>query len=148
VIDQDMQGIEIQIKQARQRLKDMHLYSPMHAVVSEVHVNPGSYVEDGDPMILLHDPSKVWIEANIDESDIRHVKVGQHVLIEIDAYPFEEFEGQVETIGRVTLTQITNPVAHAGGGSSTQHIPVTIAMPAINRAVWSGMRASVNIVIR
>jgi membrane fusion protein (multidrug efflux system) len=148
VIDQDIEGIAILVKRAQQRLKDMHLYSPMDAVVSEVHVDPGSYVEDGDPMILLHDPSSVWIEANIDESDIRHVKVGQRVLIEIDAYPFEEFEGQVETIGRVTLTQITNPVAHAGGGSSTQHIPVTIAMPAIDRAVWSGMRASVNIVIR
>ena len=99
-------------------------------------------------MILLHDPSRVWIEANIDESNIRHVKVGQRVLIEIDAYPFEEFQGQVNTIGRVTLTQLTNPVAHADGGNSTQKIPVTISMPAIDRPIWPGMRASVNIVIR
>jgi membrane fusion protein (multidrug efflux system) len=148
VIDHDLQRIAIEVEQARQDLKDMHLYSPMPAVVSEVHVNPGSYVEDGDPMILLHDPSSVWIEANIDESDIRHVKVGQRVLIEIDAYPFEEFHGHVQAIGRVTLAQITNPVARDRGASSAQHIPVTIAMPAIDHPVWPGMRASVNIVIR
>lgn len=148
VIDQDIERIRILVQQARQRLSDMHLYSPMQAVVSEIHVNPGSYVEDGDPMILLHDPSDVWIEANIDESDIRHVHPGQRVRIEIDAYPFEEFEGRVETIGRVTLAQITNPVARAGGGSATQHIPVTISMSAIDRPLWPGMRAAVNIVIR
>ncbi|MFT5445581.1 MAG: membrane fusion protein (multidrug efflux system) [Gammaproteobacteria bacterium] len=146
VIDHDLQRIAIKVEQARQDLKDMHLYSPMHAVASEVHVNPGSYVEDGDPMILLHDPSSVWIDANIDESDIRHVKVGQRVLIEIDAYPFEEFHGHVQAIGRVTLAQITNPVDR--GASTAQHIPVTIAMPAIEHPVWPGMRASVNILIR
>lgn len=148
VIEQDMARINILVDQSKQRLADMHLYSPMTAVVSEVHVNPGSYVEDGDPMILLHDPSDVWIEANVDESDIRHVQIGQRVRIEIDAYPFEEFEGKVETIGRVTLAQITNPVAREEGGSSTQHIPVTITMPGIDRPLWPGMRASVNIVIR
>ena len=59
--DQDIERLGILVEQAKQRLKDMHLYSPMQAVVSEIHVNTGSYVEDGDPMILLHDPSDVWM---------------------------------------------------------------------------------------
>jgi membrane fusion protein, multidrug efflux system len=146
VIAREIEKMEVAVERSDQRLTDMHVYSPHDAIISEVHINAGQYVEDGDPMVLLHDPSTLWIEANVDESDIRHVKVGQPVLIEIDAYPYEEFAGEVETIGRVTLASIAQPTDSDVSGA--QRIPVTITMPPIERAVWPGMRAAVNIVVR
>ena len=146
VIDRELEKLDVVSEQSRQRISAMHIYSPQRAVVSAVHIDPGQYVEDGVPMVLLHDPSDLWIEANVDEADIRHVKVGQPVRIEIDAYPFEEFSGEVQTISRVTLASIAKPTGNDVSG--TQRIPVIITMPPIDRAVWPGMRAAVNIVVR
>jgi membrane fusion protein (multidrug efflux system) len=136
------------LDQTRQRLKDMNIYSPIDGVVNEVYVNIGAYVEDGDRVFLLHATDEIWIEANIDERDIRHVKPGQEVKIEIDAYPYEEFAGRVRTIGKVTLAMIENGPNTNKANRSTQKIPVVIDMPEITKPIWPGMRATVNIVIR
>jgi membrane fusion protein (multidrug efflux system) len=63
---------------SRQRLEDMHTYSPVRGIVNEIHVNPGAFLEPGDPNFQMHDPDRVWVEAKIDDSDIRHVKPGRH----------------------------------------------------------------------
>ena len=65
-------------------------------------VSAGVYVEDGDKAFLMHDPDAVWLEARVDETDIRLVAPGQVVKIEFDAYNFEDFEGTVRAIGQAT----------------------------------------------
>jgi len=147
VIDRDIDKIVVRLQQARQRLKDMHIYSPIRGVINEIYVNPGAYVEDGDRVFLIHDPKDLWIEANIDESDIRHVKVGQPVMIDIDAYPFEHFEGKVRAIGQVTEAVI-RPDKTGRREAGAQKIPVMIDFSPGDRTVWPGMRVAVNIVIR
>ena len=101
----------------------------------------------GEPLLLLHDPTDLWIEAQVAESDIRLVSVGQTVLIELDAYPFEQFSGTVEAIGRVTTGQMSGP-QNRDADIMAQRIAVDIAMPDVGRPVWPGMRAAVNIVVR
>lgn len=147
MVDRDLDKTAVELELARQRLDDMQLKSPLDGVVNRVYVNPGTYVEDGDPLILLHDPDELWIEAEVSESDIRLVSVGQRVIIELDAYPFEQFTGKVRTIGQVTVRQMANGEA-TGDANGVQRILVEIAMPNIGKAVWPGMRAAVNIVVR
>lgn len=148
VIDRNVAKLEVQMVQTRQRLMDMHVYSPIRGIVNEIFVRPGAYVEDGTQVFLLHDPDHLWIEADIDESDIRHVKVGQRVDVELDAYPFEHFPGTVRSIGHVTLSNIANEKKNGNGMRGVQKIPVIIDFPSIGKSVWPGMRAAVNIVIR
>lgn len=148
VIDRNIEKLRILLAQAAQQLEDMHIYSPIDGVVNELYVNPGTYVEDGDPVLLLHDPNQLWIEANIDESDIRHVKVGQDVVIDIDAYPYEHFVGRVRTIGHITLSMMRSEQGERERARAAQKIPVIIDLPKMDRVVWPGMRAAVNIVIR
>jgi len=147
VIDRNVDKIMVLIQRARHQLDDMHIYSPIQGILNEIHVNPGAYVEDGDPVFLVHEPTNVWIEANIDESDIRHVQVGQRVVIDIDAYPFEHFDGKVRSIGQVT-TAVIGKETGARNGAGAQKIPVIIDFPPIGKPVWPGMRVAVNIVIR
>lgn len=147
VIDRNIDKIMVSLERAQHQLRDMHIYSPIKGIVNEIHVNPGAYVEDGDPVFLVHEPTKVWVEANIDESDIRHVQVGQVVIVDLDAYPFEHFEGSVRSIGQVTASAIsTNNAPRNGVGA--QKIPVVIDLAPIGKPVWPGMRVAVNIVIR
>ena len=126
----------------------MDIFSPIDGVVNEIYERPGAYVEDGDPVFLLHNPNMLWIEADIDESDIRHVVVGQRVIVELDAYPFERFEGTVRSVGHVTRSNIERADAARNGAPGAERIPITIDFPPIGKAVWPGMRAAVNVVIR
>jgi membrane fusion protein (multidrug efflux system) len=146
IIDRNIDKISVLLAQSRQRLEDMHIYSPIRGVVNEIHVNPGAFLELGDPIFLMHDPEQIWVEAEIDESDIRHVKVGQRVVIDIDAYPFEHFSGSVRSIGQVTSAVIAEGRNSRGAGA--QKIPVIIDFEPIGKSVWPGMRVAVNIVIR
>ncbi|MEM7250602.1 MAG: efflux RND transporter periplasmic adaptor subunit [Pseudomonadota bacterium] len=148
VIERNLQKIEVLREQMSRKLEDMHIYAPVAGIINEVYVNQGTYLEDGDRVFLLHEPNNIWVEANIVESDIRHVKIGQPVVIDIDAYPFEHFDGEVRTLGAVTASNI----AHAANGPldtrSAQRIPVIIDIEPGDRPLLPGMRASVNIVIR
>lgn len=145
VIDRNLERIGVRLRQARQRVRDMHVRAPARVVVSEVYVSPGTYVERGDRVLLVHDAAGVWIEANIGESEIRHVRPGQKVAIEIDGYPDETFVGEVRSIGPAAVGAAE---PEAGGRVAERRIPVVIDLPETGSKVWPGMRASVNIRIR
>jgi membrane fusion protein, multidrug efflux system len=147
-IDRVIDKIGVQLRQAQRRLSDMHIRSPIAGIIDEVYVTAGVYVEDGDRGFLLHDPNALWLEARIDESDIRHIASGQAVTIEFDAYPFEYYEGKVRSIGHATLGSMINGDNKAADPRSAQRVPVLIDLPKMDKATWPGMRASVNISVR
>ncbi len=150
-IDRAIDIVNVQLRQSRQRLKDMDIRAPIAGIIDEVYVSAGVYIEDGDRAFLLHDPDGLWLEAQIDEVDIRQVVAGQAVTIEFDAYPFTYYKGTVRSIGHATLGSMTNGKLSGMGKVDprlAQRIPVLIDLPAMNKATWPGMRASVNIAVR
>ena len=40
----------------------------------------------------------VWVEANMKETDLTYVRIGNHVDISVDTYPGREWSGTVESI--------------------------------------------------
>ena len=100
--------IRDEIRKQELLLRHRYITSPIDGVVGKIHRYAGEYVEDATNILMLHDPKLYWIEAYVDESQIRHVRVGQEVLIDLDAYPFEDFYGQVRQIGSVTTRGADN----------------------------------------
>ncbi|MBT3331593.1 MAG: HlyD family secretion protein [Rhodospirillaceae bacterium] len=149
-IDRTIDKINVQLRQSKQRLIDMHIHAPISGIIDEVYVAVGVYIEDGHRAFLLHDPNALWLEAQIDESDIRQISPGQAVTIEFDAYPYDYFEGQVRTIGHATLGSMTNGDGKTADPRMAQRIPVLIDLPELDadKAIRPGMRASVNITVR
>lgn len=145
VIDRGIQKLEIQIRQSRLELAKMHIYAPLDAVVNEVYVMAGTYVEDADRVFLLHDPARLWIEARVDDSEIRHVAVGQPVDIDIEAHPYVEFTGRVTAIGRATVGSMNG---NNDASRAAPKLPVRIELDPSDYALWPGVRATVHIRIR
>ena len=94
---------------------------------------------------LLHDPAMLWIEARVDDSEVRHVAVGQAVDIDIEAHPYEEFTGRVAAIGLVTVGSMNGNNDSARGAPK---LPVRIALDPSEHPLWPGVRATVHIRIR
>ena len=147
-IDRAIDKISVQLRQAKQRLFEMHIRAPISGIVDEVYLSAGVYVEDADRAFLLHDPNALWLEAKVDEGDIGLVAPGQPVTIEFDAYPFEYFQGTVRAVGRATLGSMTHGGMEAADPRLAQRMPVLIDLPKMEKAIWPGMRASVNIKVR
>ena len=105
--------------------------------------------EDGVNILMLHDPKLYWVEAYVDESQIRHVRVGQEVLIDLDAYPIRDFYGQVQHIGSVTRRGPDGSNGNRGGGSrlggNVERVPVRISIENPPTNITPGMRGDVNI---
>ena len=138
--------IRDEIRKQEVALRRRHITSPIDGVVGRIYRHAGGHVEDATNIMMLHDPKLYWVEAYVDESQIRHVRVGQEVLIDLDAYPFEYFYGNVQQIGSVTTRGADTSIPgrnRLGGG--VERVPVRISIDSPPPNITPGMRGNVNI---
>jgi HlyD family secretion protein len=108
VANGDVQSSQINLETATHRFEDTKVYSPMDGVVTARLVQTGQIISSGisstsggTPIMTISDLSRLFVLADVDESDIGKVAVGQHVIISADAFPEEKFEGEVVRISPV-----------------------------------------------
>ena len=71
--------------------------APDSGWVTEKSVEPGAYVQAGQNLFALV-PKQVWITANFKEDQIRQMRPGQPVEVEVDALQGRKFPGHVDSI--------------------------------------------------
>lgn len=148
ISDIEQTRIEDSIRQQELKTSYRHITSPIDGVVGRIIKFHGEYVEDGVNIIMLHDPKLYWVEAYIDESQLRHLRVGQDVLINLSARPFEDFTGKIKQIGRITTTEMGLDAKVNGNnrfGSSNERVPVRISIDNPPPKLTPGMRADINV---
>jgi membrane fusion protein (multidrug efflux system) len=73
------------------------IVAPMDGRVTSRTIDPGTFVAVGQSMFSLVSPD-VWVTANFKETQLTHMKVGQAVLIKIDAFPGKQWHGHIDSI--------------------------------------------------
>nr|MDF9459551.1 HlyD family efflux transporter periplasmic adaptor subunit [Bacillus pumilus] len=94
------------------------------------------------------DLSKLYITANIKETDIKSIEKGDKVDIVVDGDPDTTFEGTVEQIGYATNSTFNIlPATNSSGNYTkvTQKVAVKISIKNPSDKVLPGMNASVKI---
>jgi membrane fusion protein, macrolide-specific efflux system len=76
--------------------KQVPMTAPIDGEVIVRAVEPGQTVTTGTAVLVLSD--RLIVDAQVDETDIGKVKVGQAVAITLDAYPSAEIKGIVDHI--------------------------------------------------
>ena len=75
------------------------IQAPISGKVLEMTVVNGEFRNDlSAPLMTIADLSSVWVTTDVPETAIRLVKLGEHVKIELAAYPGETFRGRVALI--------------------------------------------------
>ena len=74
------------------------IYAPAGGTVMERKVTEGQYVREGDPLYSITDLSTVWVKADVYESDLPMVRLGQAVEITAEALPGTPLSGRVSFI--------------------------------------------------
>jgi len=137
-----MQVARINLQDSENALGDATIYSPMSGVVLERYVTEGSVVvsslasfSGGDSMCTIGDLSSMKAYANVDENDIGYVVEEQRCILDVDAYPDEDFEGYVLKI---------HPQATNQGGSTI--FMAEIEVPNVDGRLMAGMSCEVEII--
>lgn len=103
--------------------------APAQGIVSNVDLQPGEYVEAGKPVFSLMSTSGLWIEANLKETQLTHVREGQQVKVQVDAYPGNEWSARVASLSPGTGAEFSLlPPQNATGNwvKVVQRVPVHI----------------------
>jgi membrane fusion protein, multidrug efflux system len=144
-------NLQAQLRQQLVDVEDRTIRSPLPAVIDRVFVFGGEYVLSGQRILMLHNPNDMWVEANIKETQLRYLKLGQIVHIGVDAYPDDKFVGRVSRIGSSTTTRFALlPTPNPSGNFTkiTQRVPVKIDIVETPKPLTPGMMVEVNIDVR
>lgn len=140
-----------QMRQQQVDVEDRTIKSPIPAVIDRTFTLPGEYVAAGQRILLLHNPDEVWVEANIKETQVGKLKIGQTVRVSVDAYPSDTFVGRVARIGSATTARFALlPTPNPSGNFTkiTQRVPVKIDIVQMPKPLTPGMMVEVEIDIR
>ncbi|MEY3220213.1 MAG: hypothetical protein RIT27_1570 [Pseudomonadota bacterium] len=74
------------------------LISPQNGVVTKLTIREGMYVTPDTEIFSITDPSKMWIIAEVFETQQAWVKKGQAAEVRIAAYPDKKWEAEVNYI--------------------------------------------------
>lgn len=112
-----VQGV---LGQMQNQLSKTVIYSPMDGIISaraseigERVVATGSFT--GTEMMRVADLTNMEVQVNVNENDVPNVKLGDHAVLSIDAYPDRKFSGFVKEIA-----SSSEGSAASGSGSSAQ----------------------------
>lgn len=72
------------------------IVSPANGYVIEKNVVEGARIEGGTRVYRIADLSRVWIDAEVYESDLPHIRVGQPAHVELPYVRGRTFEGRVD----------------------------------------------------
>ncbi|MEZ5935082.1 MAG: HlyD family secretion protein [Alphaproteobacteria bacterium] len=131
-------------------LKKTRVTAPISGVVSRLRLEPGEWVEEGEPVFTIVDQAQSWVEANLKETQLTYVQVGQTVAITIDSYPDHVWSGRVASISAATGAEFALiPPQNASGNwvKVVQRLPVRIEIDQADDLppLRAGMTASIEI---
>jgi membrane fusion protein (multidrug efflux system) len=150
VLEQRVSETRARIERQRLDVTDRAVKSPINGVIDKTFVNVGEYVTPGQRLLLVHNPAGIWVEANVKETVVSKLSVGQSVNIHVDAYPDEAFIGTVANIGSAATSQFALlPTPNPSGNFTkiTQRMPIRITIEKPDPRLRPGMMVEVKIAI-
>ena len=110
--------------------------APCDGYTSRKEIEVGQLVQPGQTLLDVVDSGDVWVPANYKETQLRHIRPGSEVYVEVDAIPGVTFHGSVESISTATGASLSLlPQDNSAGNfvKVRQRVPVRIVFSADNR---------------
>ena len=129
--DAESQRADAVLQQAQLNLQYATIVAPVSGVVGQRSVQPGQNVSPGQQMMTVVplDSQNIWVTANFKETQLKHMRAGQHVKISVDTYG-RKYDGHVLNIAGASGARYSLlPPENATGNyvKVVQRIPVKIA---------------------
>lgn len=118
----DLEQARAEYERAATRLRSLggdheqgyELRSPIAGIITERHLNVGSEIaaDVTTPLFVITDPTRLWIDVEVNEKDLHTISLGQAFSIVADAYPDTPFTAQAAFIGKTLDAQTRRVNVH------------------------------------
>jgi membrane fusion protein (multidrug efflux system) len=115
--------------QAALDLRHTRVLAPADGIVANVDPRPGQYLTVGQPMCSLVEGGSLYIEANLKETELTHVKPGDEATVTVDTFPGRLWHARVVSVGAGTGSEFSIlPPQNATGNwvKIQQRLPVRL----------------------
>ena len=142
VAESSLAAVVADIDRAQDSLDNTVIVAPMDGVITMLNVEVGEVVtgsgyNPGTVIMTIADLSRMIMNAEVAESDIAKVTVGQKSKIHINAYPEEVFTG---TVRQIALQRALTP-------NGVGYFKTEIEIDLQGRRIYSGLIANTDIEI-
>jgi HlyD family secretion protein len=104
---------------AQDNLANAVITAPFSGIIdTALPSSPGMQVLPGAANYTIVNPSTVYFDAEVEETDLPNIAVGQTVNIKLDAYPIDSYQGVVTNVGMVAFT--------SGTGGNAYHVRISL----------------------
>jgi RND family efflux transporter MFP subunit len=86
------------LAQARTMLGYTQIRAPFDGIVTEKRVDPGAMATPGTPLMTIEALRGYRLEADVDESSLHYIQIGQKVAAQVDALGGKRLQGKVVQI--------------------------------------------------
>jgi multidrug resistance efflux pump len=124
--------------------------APIDGIVVKKQGDVGEIISASQTLFTLVDPNNIYITANIEETKLEKVKVGQLVDITIDQYGSKKFTGKVKSIGEISNSAISLLPSSTSGTFTkvVQRVPIKIELDDFSEKILPGTNAVIKIHIK
>jgi membrane fusion protein, multidrug efflux system len=123
-----VQRMKANLDQAQLNLQYTKVVAPVNGIVSDRTVEVGQNVAPGQELMKVINLDDIWVTANFKETQLRDMKAGQRVVIDVDANG-RKYYGRVDSIAGASGARFSLlPPENATGNyvKVVQRIPVRI----------------------
>lgn len=127
-LEADVENARAALELAQIDLQNTRIVAPRDGQLGQIAVRLGAYVTAGTHLTTLVPPQH-WVIANIKETQLAELRVGQPVRFTVDALNDRAYEGRVESISPATgveFSAITPDNATGNFVKIAQRIPVRV----------------------
>lgn len=121
--------------------------APLSGVVVARTADPGSTVAPGVPIIAIVDPTKLYVIANVNETDLQKIRVGEAADVTVDSLNVT-LPGRVEAVTPASAAEFSLIPQQNTSGNYTkvvQVVPVKISVDYGNLPLVVGSSVEANI---
>ena len=122
------------VRQLDARIAQMQVRAPFAGVLGLRKVNPGQYLNPGDPVASLTALDKLFVNFTVPQQEFGKLRVGGPVEVTADAFPGQVFKATVNAV---------EPLV----GSDTRNVSVQALMPNPGDKLRPGMYVAVRLVL-
>ena len=146
----DYQLAVVERDKAALDLSKVEVKAPIDGVLANFGVKVGEMVNQSLPQGTLINDSKIWVEANLKETDLTYVRLGQRATVKVDAYPDLVWQAKVIAFTPGTGAEFSLLPAQNSSGNwvkVVQRLTVKLEMTPLpdQPALAAGMSALVEI---
>jgi multidrug resistance efflux pump len=129
-LEASVTNAEAAVQLQRINLSNTRVTAPRDGQLGQIGVRLGAYVSAGTQLMLLV-PDNLWVIANMKETQMHHVRVGQPVTFSVDALDHQKLKGHVQRIAPATGAEFALLQADNSTGNFVkiaQRVPVRITI--------------------